>query len=192
MTSLIKKNIVFISVNLFFFCIISAAQADSLTWTGSLQGTVQGRAFERNVMIVAWTNQLEQPAIGEVVSLEVGIFSGYTANPETGTFWFFSNNAMIDRSNPQSLASITIEPDLPLVTMVPDPDLSMLGINGFKGSSGGGAPFYSTFDGSITITSQDGFYTLTGNIDLLGSDALTGVTARYTGSFVATPAIFAP
>ena len=70
----------------------------------------------------------------------------------------------------------------------PDRRMSATGLNGFNALSGLTADFYQIFAGTLRVCSTDGFRTITGAVNILGTGAIFHSNTRYqatlTGTFI--------
>jgi hypothetical protein len=168
--------------------ILDAQAGEYFLWNVVLQGESQGVSFQRQASVAITTPIDPSGSTNGANPFEVLIVSGDPgANPESGAIWFSTNSALLGGQAQVDMAYVDFDPNQSLLYVRPDPSLSAVGINVFNAYSGVTADVYQIFDGAIYLWSQDGFTTIEGWIDILGTGAIfhsnTSYRAYFSGSF---------
>lgn len=158
-------------------------------WDVIIQGNVQGRQFQRQAFVYLTTPLSTTGTTNGVNPFEVAISSGNPpVTPEPGAIWFTTNSALLGGRAALDLAYVSYDPTRALILLQPDPNLSATGLNVFTAFPGVTADIYQIFSGSIYLWSQDGFATIMGQLNILGTGAIfhsnTPYVASLSGRFV--------
>lgn len=152
-------------------------------WNVTLQGQSQGQIFARQGFLFITPTLTTTGTTNGVNPFDVFLLSGNPgATPEAGAIWFMTNNAMVGSPSQIDLAYVAYDPNAQLLQVQPDINLSAVGINTFNAYSGLTADVYQIFDGAMQIQSQDGFATISGIVDILGTGAIFHSNTRYTAT----------
>jgi hypothetical protein len=171
---------------------IPEAQAGQyFLWNVVLQGESQGVRFQRQALVAITTPLSSAGTTNEPNPFEVVIVSGNPgAYPESGAIWFTTNSSLLGGQAGLDMAYVYFDSNQSLVYVRPDPNMSAVGINVFNAYSGLTADMYQIFDGAIYLWSRDGFATIEGWIDILGTGAIfhsnTPYRAYFSGAYAGT------
>jgi hypothetical protein len=113
--------------------------------------------------------------------------------PEPGAVWFSTNSALLGGTAALDPPYVSYDPTQALILLGPDPNLSAAGLNVFNAFSGVTSDIYQAFSGPISLWSQDGFATILGQVNVLGTGAIfhsnTPDVAFLSGRFIGSGAL---
>jgi hypothetical protein len=167
-----------------FFLTYSSSVSALHFWEVTYTGQSQGVSFSRHGNIAVYLGQATSVTSNQPNPIELAFYSGNPgANPESGAIWFMTNNAFLGGSSRVDLADMrfipTTQGDGSCVVIEPDQSLSSIGINVFNAYSGLTADAYQIFSGYMYFCSSDGWETITGEINILGTGALFHSNTEY-------------
>lgn len=143
--------------------------------------------------MAVFLGRFSEQTTNQLNPFEVVFYSGDPgASPESGAIWFMTNNAFLNSASSIDLADVSfVDNDgITCLTVVPDPNLSAVGANGFNSFSGLTAQRYQIFSGHMNFCSSDGFQTFVGEISIQGTGAIfhsnTGYYAQVVGRYIGT------
>lgn len=190
-----NQSLQYITVSLCVWMLSTASFASvhvpASYWEITIQGQSQDATFQRKGYLVA-TNTLTTAGTSNGVNvIDMAIYSGSPLlSPESGAIAFMSNNGFIGDSL-VDLVYITFNQNQGCYIMQPDPnmDVNTFTPNVFNTYSGLLANAYQIYNGYATFCSQDGFKTVTGEINVQGSGAQftrlpSDYKATFTGIFI--------
>jgi hypothetical protein len=173
--------------------IIIAAMSASPAFAGqidlysvTLRGVVQGRSFARQGTVGIAT-RVPTPTQNGANPLELVIVSGNPAiSPQIGAIQFGTNTFFLGGRASLDMAFVSFANNC--IIARPDQRMSATGLNGFNSRSGLTADFYQIFAGDLSVCSTNGFRTISGSVNILGTGAIfhsnTPYQATLTGTFI--------